>query len=166
MQFMVRQAPIHERFAFNSRLPTAINSLAFTYDFLSLSTSRFLRRYPRGYGYGWRYGYHPFARARRRRRTKNCTMRQPVFLFPYEPCRAQNSRRQWLGRNARALVGCASCARPFRARCVVCIRTPVRTFTKRLWVVLDFLGLSHRISSLELAKELTNSVKCAILLSL
>ena len=166
MQFMVRQAPIHERFAFNSRLPTAINSLAFTYDFLSLSTSRFLRRYPCRYGYGRRYGYHPLARARRRCRTKNCTMRQPIFLFPHEPCRAQKPRRQRFGRNARALVGCDSCARPFRARCVVGIRAPVRAFTKRLWVVLDFLGLSHRISSLELAKELTNSVKCAILLSL
>ena len=163
---MVRQAPIHERFAFNSRLPTAINSLAFTYDFLSLSTSRFLRRYPRRYGDGRRYGYHPLACARRRCRTKNCTMRQPIFLFPHEPCRTKNPRRQWLGRNARALVGGTPCARAFRARRVVGIRTSVRAFTKRLWAVSHFLGVSHRISSLKLAKELTNSTKYAILLSL
>ena len=166
MQFMVRQAPIHERFAFNSRLPTAINSLAFTYDFLSLSISRFLRRYSCRYGDGRRYGYHPLARPRRRCRTKNCPMRQPVFLFPYEPCRAQNPRRQRFGRNARALVGCASCARPFRARRVVGIRASVRTFTKRLWAVSHFLGVSHRLSWLELAKELTNSTKYAIIFSL
>ena len=156
----MRASAIHAKHSF------AIHSIPPTYDFLSLSTSRFLRRYPRRYGYGWRYGYHPLARARRRCRTKNCTMRQPIFLFPHEPCRAQNPRRQRLGRNARALVGGTPCARPFRARRVVCIRTPVRAFTKRLWAVLDFLGISHRISSLELAKELTNSVKCAILLLL
>ena len=156
----MRASAIHAKHSF------AIHSIPPTYDFLSLSISRFLRRYSRRYGDGRRYGYHPLARPRRRCRTKNCTMRQPVFLFPYEPCRAQNPRRQRLGRNARALVGCASCVRPFRARCVVGIRTSVRTFTKRLWAVSHFLGVSHRISSLELAKELTNSTKYAIILSL
>ena len=95
----MRASAIHAKHSF------AIHSIPPTYDFLSLSTSRFLRRYPRRYGYGWRYGYHPLARARRRCRTKNCTMRQPIFLFPHEPCRTKNPRRQRFGRNARALVG-------------------------------------------------------------
>ena len=86
----------------------------FTYVFLSLSRFRLFRRYSSRYGNGRWHGYHTAVGAGGRCGTKNCTMRQPVFLSAHERVCLENARAKRTTQNAGNRLDYFACLGAFR----------------------------------------------------